>query len=293
MATAKNRPLLLCGLVVAALTSACDEPPEPVGRVTVEPAEIRLLYPGFSAYRLTWAPEAELANRVGDLRASVHLKGPSGEVLRTFDHALDFEWSPGADATRDQTLFQSALAPPLEEGSYELEIGLYDGGGSAWSVASSGVTVSVEAAAEGFPAFYFSPEWLPIEGGTDLQILGRRWLRSDGLIRLGELTEPGTLWLQIGVPVPIEGEHEMRFDEGASGPEVVVSSSCGVPTQVVKGVGSHHVMLDVAPGEDGALATECELSIDANYTLISIEDRAHRTVALESLSWLTTSSSRG
>lgn len=278
---------VLWSAAFALLTIGCEEPAPPVGQVELQPREISLRYPGFSGYRLLWKAEAPVEGRVGDLRAKVHLLGEDGDVLRTFDHVMDFEWSPGVSESREQMLFQSALAPPLGEGEYELEIGLYDEGGNVWEVTSPGATVRVEPATEGFPAFYFSPEWLPIETGTDLQILGRRWLRADGLIRLGELTRPGTLWLQIGIPTPREGEHELVLDEGATEPQVEVRSTCGTPSQRLQGVGSHQVMLEIGPGEDGVLAAQCEVAIDANYTMVALEDGARRTIALECLSWLT------
>ncbi len=272
---------------VALLAVACGSSEPPVGHVDVAPSEIRLVYSGFSEYQLTWQPETPLDGVVGDLRAKVHLKGDDGKVLRTFDHSLDFDWSVGSSRPTRQVLYQSALAPALGEGEYELDIGLYDEGGNRWAVTSSSPVVRVEDASEGFPAFYFSPEWLPIEGGTDLQILGRRWLKADGLIRLGELTAPGALWLQIGVPEARDGELEMLFEDGATAPEVVVSSSCGVPSQTLRGSGPHHVLLEVRAGDEGVLPEECELAIDANYTLIAIESQVRRTVALESLCWLT------
>ena len=277
------RRFLLLGVLVATFwIGACDEARPPVGGVEVKPATVRLLYPGFSEYRLTWTPTEAIE---GELRASIHLIGVDGDVLRTFDHAIGFDWTPGVTETRSQMLYQSALAPPLKEGTYKLRIGLYDAS-NHWQLTTSGASVQVDASAEGIPAFYFSPEWQPIEGGTDRQVLGRRWLRADGVIRLGELTRPGTLWLQIGVPTPFEGKQDLVLDEGATEPEVVLSSSCTHRTQTFTGSGSHQVMLPVEPGADGVLPAQCEIAIDTNFTLVAVSDGVHRTIALESLSWL-------
>lgn len=278
--------LVACCCAAATLLAACAQEPAAVGRVEVEPSEIRLLYPGFSEYRLTWTAERSLENRQGDLRASIHLQGADGAVLRTFDHDIGFEWSLGASGTSAQMLYQSALAPPLEAGRYALAIGLYDAAGNGWPVSSTAASVVVEDSTEGFPAFYFSPEWQPIEGGTDRQILGRRWLRADGVLRLGELTGAGTLWLQIAVPTPIEGEQELELEADATVPQVVVSCSCGDLSETVSGSGSHQLMLPIVPPADPSVPAECEISLEANYSLLAVEDRVRRTVALESLSWL-------
>lgn len=281
-----TRPLVLC-VAAASLTLACAEELPVVGRVDVEPSQIRLLYPGFSEYHLEWAAEAPLEGRQGALRSSVHLVSTDGTVLRTFDQPVDLEWTPGASGRSRQMLYQSALGPPLAAGSYRLEIGLYDTGGSGWKVASQGATVLVEDSTAGFPAFYFSPEWEPIEGGTDLQILGRRWLRSDGVLRLGELTEPGTLWLQLAIPSPIEGEQELRLEAGAEVPRIVIRDLCAEREETLSGSGSHQVLLPIRPPADPSVPPECEIAIDANYSLLAVEDRVRRTVGLESLSWLT------
>ncbi len=279
--------LVACCLLAVSLTTACGRQPPPVGRVEVEPDEITLLYPGIAEYRLLWTAETPLEGRQGELRAAVHLLGRKGAVLRTFDHPLGFEWTPGATATVERMLYQSALAPPLETGTYELRIGLYDASGHHWKLSSAGAAIRVKEATEGFPAFYFSPEWEPIDSGTDRQVLGRRWLRADGVIRLGELTRPGTLWLQLAIPEPREGELELVLEEGATAPEVIVRSSCGDLSETRSGIGSHRVMLAIVPPADETLPPECEISLDANYKLISIVDRTRLTVGLESLSWLT------
>lgn len=279
-----RKPRLSGWLLLVFTIAGCGDRTPPAGSVAVTPAEVPLFYPGFSAIELAWSPTESLTDLQGDLRASIHLVG-DGEVLRTFDRTLDFEWTPGTTQELSGMLFQSALAPPLERGTYELRIGLYDGAGHTWKLDGPGATVRVEDQAAGFPAFYFAPEWLPIEGGTDRQILGRRWLQADGVIRLGQMTRPGILWLQLGVPTPVSGVQEMSFDEGASEPEVTVAG-CGFDETFV-GSGSHQMRIAIEAGADGSLAEECEIAFDTNYTLIAIEDRVHRTIALESLSWLT------
>lgn len=281
-----RKPLILCSLVVVLSSAACEQAAAPVGHVEVEPSPIRLLYPGFSEYRLSWSADGALEGLAGQPRVSVHLVGDGGTVLRTFDHALELDWSPGGGGTTRQMLYQSALAPPLAVGTYRLEVGLYDLAGSSWPVTSNEATVVVESSDEGFPAFYFSPEWEPIEGGTDLQILGRRWLRADGVLRLGELTEPGTLWLQLAVPEAIAGEQELQLEAGAERPAVVVHNSCGDVSETLSGSGSHQLLLPIVPPADPTVPPECEISLDANYSLLAVEDRVRRTVGLESLSWL-------
>lgn len=286
---------LLIGCLLVLPLVACGGEPPPVAHVEIEPAEIALPYPGYAEYRLAWTLEAPLEGRQGSLAAFIHLLDDEGAILRTFDHPIPFEWQSGATPSYTQKIFQSALAPALETGRYRLTIGLYDEA-NRWGVSTSGgavrssesllATVTVDEVEGGFPAFYFSPEWLPVEGGVDRQVLGRRWLREDGVIRLGELTRPGSLWLLVGVPTAAEEDLELIFDEGADSPQVTVTSGCGDVAVTVSGSGSHGVTVPVTAGEDGVVAAECEIVIDSNYYLTSTKDGTRRTVALESLSWL-------
>lgn len=282
-------------LAIVALAAGCSDEPAPVASVAVEPARLQLSYPGFAEYTLEWSVEAPLAGRQGDLHAFVHLLDSRGVLERTFDHSVSFAWETGATSTYRQKIFQSVLAPPLELGTYDLTIGLYDSAGNRWPLATAGeevrsleygiATVEVIEAGPGYPAFYFSPEWLPVEGGTDRQILGRRWLRENGVIRVGELTRPGTLWLLAGIPSPIEGKQELVLAEGAAEPVATFRADCAGQSTSVAGSGSHEVTIAIGPDEAGELPRECEIAIETNYHLVSVEDRARRTVALESLSW--------
>ena len=286
---------LIIGCLAAGLLAACGDDAPPVASVEMTPGELTLAYPGFAEYELQWTLEAPLENRQGDLAAFVHLLDDDGAVLRTFDHALPFEWTAGATESYRQKIFQSALAPALETGTYELTIGLYDAA-NRWPLATSGgevrsfehriATVVVPEVKDRFPAFYFSPEWLPVEGGTDRQILGRRWLREDGVIRLGELTRAGSLWLLVGVPTGEGEDLEIVLDEGADRQIVTLTSGCDGSVASITGSGSHDVAIPVTAGPGGALPEECEISIEANYYLTSTKDGSRRTVALESLSWL-------
>ena len=49
-------------------------------------------------------------------------------------------------------------------------------------------------------ALSFSADWLPVENGTDRQIVARRWLERDGALRIRGYDEPGAVWLRLGIP---------------------------------------------------------------------------------------------
>ncbi len=141
------------------------------------------------------------------------------------------------------------------------------------------------------PQFFFSASWLPVEGGTDLQILSRRWLPEDGVIRLGGISAPGKLWLLVGVPEGGGALQEPVLDAGEVEQIVEVTTTCGGAAVRLSGPGSHPVELpitipDASAEEDGeAGPADCEVRFAANYYLMSHEGDQSRTVVLEVLSW--------
>src|SRR5258708_1346167 len=72
----------------------------------------------------------------------LHLLGPKGQVLRTFDHPFPQHWVAGTPVSYDVKLYQSALAPPLDPGKYRLTVGLYDQGGRRWALAGLGEPIA-------------------------------------------------------------------------------------------------------------------------------------------------------
>jgi len=284
-------PLTLCLLVIA--LAACGDSRPPVAELTVEPAEIELSYPGFTPVTFEWAALRDLD---GEPRVFVHLLDELGGLARTFDHAAPADWSVGGTASYEIELYQSALAPPLAAGSYHLVAGLYDSQGKRWPLRGSEdpedklayrvARVRVSEAGDGLPMFFFSAGWQPVEGGTDRQVLGRRWLGESGSLRVAEIRRPGAVLLLVGIPTGESKVEDLVLAEGASGEQSVrIASSCGDFEATISGAGSHRVVVPVGAGEDGAAPAECEISFESNYYVISLETLERRTIALENLAW--------
>lgn len=288
-----SRILILGLLTVTVLVSGCAPVEEPVGKLTIEPQSITMSYPQAMRVTLTWTMTKALAGLEGTPRVFLHLIDGDGEVVRTFDHDFNGTWSAGSETSYDVVMSESALVPALPEGQYALTAGLYDAAGSRWALDVEGeeihpqeyriATVTSRADATA-PQFFFSASWLPVEGGTDLQILARRWLAEDGVLRLSEIPGEGVLYLRIGIPRET-GSQELVLDEGATVPAVHVATTCGDYETAVTGSGSHVAEVPVAiAGDERA----CDISFAANFYLLSKDNMSRRTLALENVSWIAT-----
>lgn len=286
-------------LVASLALVSCSEEREPVGRLGTGAGEIELGYPQVVDLELAWEMKRPLEGLAGATRVFVHLLDAQGDIVRTFDHELPGAWKVGGEMSYTIPIYQSALAPPLEKGRYKLTSGLYDLEGNRWPLENAGAeigegeyeiaTVSVVESGPKMPQFFFSSSWLPVEGGSDLQVLARRWLTENGSIRLGGLAGPGELWLNVGIP---EGGGELQapvLADGATGQSVSVSTTCGGGEVQISGPGSHAVALPIelpASAEDSEMApSACEVQFDANYYLMSRTGDQSRVLALEGLSW--------
>lgn len=285
-----SRRLSLSVAVIAVLVSACTPVEEPVGDLIIDPQDIAISYPQFVRVNLEWAMTKPLSELSGSPRVFLHLVDAEGEVLRTFDHDFPRTWSAGSQTSYDVVLSASALVPALPDGQYALTAGLYDGAGHRWPLTVRGeevhpqeyriatVTASSSATA---PQFFFSAAWLPVEGGTDLQILARRWLSEDGVLRLSEIPGEGTLYLRVGIPNG-GGAQELVMTDESSVPAVHLATTCGDYETAVSGSGSHVVEVPVvATAEEDA----CDISFSSNYYLLSQDNLSRRTLALEDISW--------
>jgi hypothetical protein len=236
-----------------------------------------------------------LGAEVTDPKVFVHLLDSGGGIARTFDHPLPGEWISGREEQYSIALYQSALAPPLSDGTYRLTVGLYDDSGMRWPLKSTGGAVAgteyqvgeviVDSAATEVPMFFFSSSWLTLEAGSDSQILGRRWLSDEGTIRIAKLPGPGTLWLQVRIPDAQDQKAQMVLNEGESMATVAISGSCGIAGTSVSGEGVHEIQVDLGSDEAGIMPEECELMLRPNYRVVDDESLAQRSVALELLAW--------
>ncbi len=138
------------------------------------------------------------------------------------------------------------------------------------------------AADAAFPEFSFSAEWLPTERGVDRQILARRWLSGDGVIRVRGIGSPGALSLRFGIPTAGELQ-ELVVEPAAAQPTVMVKADCSGFAAQLEGAGSHAMEVPLAP--DGDPPGECRVRFRANFQLLSKTNREKRTIALENLAW--------
>lgn len=286
MRTRKNLSLML---VVVAL-AACAPADPPVADFSITPQSIELSYPHFVSVQLAWTIKGTLEGAAGDPRVFLHLIDQDGDVVRTFDHDFPRPFKPGAEVVYSIPLSESALVPALADGQYALTVGLYDADDNRWPLAVAGEEVSpleyrvatVTSVSTGeSPKFFFSPAWLPVEGGTDLQVLARRWLGDDGVLRLSEIPGPGSLRLGIGIP-SADGPQELVLGEGAEMPSVRIETTCSEYVTEVTGSGSHFIEAPVSGVGDEAT---CDVSFSTNYYLLSRDNMSRRTLALEALSW--------
>lgn len=230
-------------VVLAACATGCAAP-EPVGSLAVDPPLLPLPYPESGRVQLTWNPTAPLDEHVANLNGRptvfVHLLGPTGKPIRTFDHVLPDVWEPGVAQSYSIDIAQSALAAPLGTGSYGLSIGLYDvDWGYRWPIRTGGTevatreyrvaTVEVPDDRGGGPRFEFTPGWLPAEH-RDQQVPMRRRLAAAAGVRVGGLTRPGTLIFVLTIG-----------DEAGRLPVVRVRSDCDGAARELTGSGTHTI----------------------------------------------------
>jgi hypothetical protein len=272
------------------LSLACAAPEQPVGELAIDSQSVEMSYPQAVRVALTWTMRSPLEELVGTPRVFLHLVDASGEVVRTFDHDLPRPWSVGGETTYDVVLSESALVPALLDGQYALTAGIYDGAGHRWPLTVAGeevrpleyrIATVTASGSEITPQFFFSSEWLPVEGGTDLQILARRWLAEDGVLRLSEIPGEGTLYLRIGIPRE-SGSQELVMTDESSVPAVRISTTCGDYETDVSGSGSHVAEVPVSAEIEG---NACDVSFSSNFHLLSRDNMSRRTLALEDLSW--------
>jgi hypothetical protein len=275
------------------LAAACADRETPVAALEVRPAAIELPYPGWT--QLEVAVDMLQPLGVPDRPVVfVHLLDEAGHVVRTFDHPFPQDWRPGSAVRYDVVLQQSALAPPLPAGEYALTLGLYRGE-LRWPLTAQGpevdtreyrvATVAVPANGAPAPMFNFSPSWLPTEGGTDNQILGRRWLGSDGVLRLAEIPGPGILRLAVTLPEPRAGEQDLVYAEGYSSPGLRITSGCGGQEFSISGFGEHVVEVPVGAGAEASLPSSCELRFQPFSQLVEKRSLQTRAALLEGLAW--------
>jgi hypothetical protein len=283
---------LVASLVAVSLVAGCGGGKQtPVARVEVEPSLVRLPFGQAQTVRLTWTPSAPLE---GDTpTVFVHLLDGQQKVARTFDHSFPQRWREGAPVTDDFKVYQSALAPPLPAGKYQVVVGLYGRDGKRWALDGLGEPVGKNEY-KGFqieiptqdstPKLTFSPTWLPIDPGGDKQVVARRWMADRGDIRVTEQTGPGVVWLVVQIPAMDKPDYSLALDPGAGSPAVLVQANCGGGETNFSGPGIHEVevALDSPPPD-----APCRVQLSANFSIQSrTTARRKRSVSLENIAWI-------
>lgn len=285
------KKILFSALLVLAVGAGCGDEPPPVASLEVTPKSLRLPFPELHTVHLSWQPTAPLEGFAGTPTVFVHLLDDNDKVVRTFDHAFPGRWREGTAVGYDVKLYQSAIAPPLPGGRYRLTVGLAGEGKQRWTLDGLGEPVARReylaadvdvppppANKKSGPRFNFSKEWMPVEPGADKQVLARRWLTSDGGMRVAGLRQPGRVWLVLWIPSPDVAGGALALEEGSKIPAVRIEGNCGDFEASITGPGLHEVEMPlVEPPKNG----QCRLMLRPNYSFGS----PSRAVSLENAAW--------
>jgi hypothetical protein len=288
----RHRTHLLSLAALGLLAVACGRA-TPVAHLEVQPQSLTLAYPNLAELHLSWEPATALDTGAGLPTVFIHLLDRRGKVVRTYDHPFPRAWQEGTPVAYDVKIFQSALAPPLPAGNYQLAIGLYGNrSGQRWPLEVAGqdlrrheyhvADVAVPAPGGG-PRLSFAGHWLASEPGGSRQILALRWLDGPGALRVTGLSGPGSLWLVVRIPAVSDGNgaQKLVLDGTSNTPSVVVSGSCGGVESSFSGAIPHEIEIPVEGTPPGG---SCEIRLKPNFHLIAPGEPA-RSVALENAAW--------
>ncbi len=272
---------------LAALAAGCG-PGEPVAELSVEPVEVFLAYPETAAIEAAWTPSAPLERPV----VFVHLLNDQGELVRTFDLPFPGDWRPGEEVVHPIQLWQSALAPPLPAGVYELTMGVVDSRGRRPPLVAAGrevdegeyavARVEVPPPPVGGPRLLLEEGWEAAGGDADRQTLGARWLRGDGALEIGGLSGPLDVVLTLRLPAPDEVPAALVPDEGAgSAPSATVTPACGAAlVRLEPGTHEVEIALRPAPGERA-----CAIALDPDFVYLDPVSLRRIAVELRRVVW--------
>jgi hypothetical protein len=282
----------LCAAVSLSAVSlaGCGGKQTPVATVEVSPRQLRLPFSQVRTVHLAWTPTVALEGEPPTV--FVHLLDANRKVVRTFDHPFPQKWREGGQISYDLKLYQSSLAPPLPPGKYQVTLGLYNKEGRRWALEGLGEpkarneydVAEVEVPTENpSPRFAFSPTWLPVEPGSDRQVLARRWMADRAVVRLVDQRDAGTVWMVVQIPPTNLPDSKLVLDAGASAPSVLVVGNCGGTETNLSGPGTHEVQLAMeAPPPNGF----CRVLLSSNFVLqpVTPTSRKH-SVSLENIAW--------
>jgi hypothetical protein len=291
-----NRTYLAPFAIALLWSAGCQRQAPAVASLDVQPRSITLAYPQMTTARLTWTPQATAGGEApSEPLVFVHLLDAKGGVLRTFDHSFPQHWTAeGTPVSYDVKLYQSALAPPLDAGRYRLSVGLYEHSGKRYALDGLGKPIGrneyqaaeiVVPPQSAGPRFTFSAAWLPLEAGSDKQVLARRMLSDQpGEIRVDSIPGSGTVWLLFRIP-PGDGATEklVLHDPASNSPAAVVRATCGGVETGFSGPGFHEFEMPVDKvGADGS----CRISLIPNFHIDWTDRPEPHSVALQVAAWV-------
>jgi len=249
------------------------------------PDSIELPFSRSASVKLVWSPRVEREALGARPTVFVHLVDAEGEVLRTFDHALDTSaWSVGVDFTSELDLYQSQLGPALEPGRYRLLAGLYEPGGERYALegekplsndALEVAEIVVPASSAPLAGLEYVGDWQGLERTQDVQTLMRRWLGDGGGFSVQLAGDAVQLVLSLNLVEGIQ-DHDLT---GEGTLHVEIQSSCGQGAEIF-GAGIHPVTLTLEPSED---SDPCQVDLIADSMWTDRESGMRRTVLLEVL----------
>jgi hypothetical protein len=289
--TGCRRGAAIVAFTLVSVATGCSKGGETVATLRTSPSEIRLPFPGFEPVRIELTPTRELPPDA-ELQIFLHLLDEPGSVLRTFDLPVPGGWTPGRTKEIEARLYQSALADPLESGTYLLTAGLYDRNSGRFGLDTEAVevarleyqigTVSVPPPGAELPGVRFSEGWLPAVPGQDRQVLSRRGLDGKGpsTFQIGPLSPPGQLLLRLAPALVVVGRIELDGEESTA--KVRLRSSCGGFEAELSGDAASEALIDV-PAAAGAVS--CDVELAPNFVVRSPDDGKLRSIAIEVLAW--------
>ena len=288
----RRRALRLAGALTLVAALGCHGKLEPVARVKVQPATVALAYPGTARLTATFEATEALDGSGAPPVVFAHLLDSAGKLERTFDQPLAAPWQPGASIAHPIELWQSALAPSLPTGTYQLSFGLYDlARKRRWPLTVDGVevdddeyivaTVEVPPARTSGPEVAYADGWLPVEPTGDRQTFAQRWFTGRARLELSRLAGPLAVHLRLGTPAATENLRLVP-DEGVEHAELAVSSDCSDETLRIDPAGSRDVELTLRPP---AGTTSCAIDLIPNYVFLDVKTLARRVGKLDRLTW--------
>ena len=272
---------------------ACQQQ-APVARLQISPQALTLPYPHSTSLELNWLPLSPLDVAASELFVFVHLIDPEGNVQRTFDHPFPETWAEGSEVTYPLDLHQSAIAPPLAPGSYDLTVGLYAVSGRRWPLDVEAVEVDDEEYAMvevtipypvmATPRFDFSDAWQASQETGFRQIVAHRWLSEKNAdLLIWGIDRRGEAVLSFTIP-QLQGQ-ELRLRTRAPGeaPTVAVESDCGSVRGGLSGYGSHEIRVSVPAAATGQ---RCTVRFSPSFYFINSDSSRRYSALLESVTWV-------